>query len=103
MGIDAETSNDPTLMPPVPAVSYAKMKRMQGAAMAIEDARVLSGVLASGTGGDVEEAIAKARTDGIVIERDYRQQRLILFKQVENLLVRRFRQHRRRQIQRCLY
>ncbi len=35
MGIDAETSNDPTLMPPVPAVSYAKMKRMQGAAMAM--------------------------------------------------------------------
>ena len=31
----------------------------------------------AGTGGDVEEAIAKARTDGIVIERDYRQQRLI--------------------------
>ncbi len=32
---------------------------------------------AAGTGGDVEEAIAKARTDGIVIEREYRQQRLI--------------------------
>ncbi len=30
-----------------------------------------------GSGGDVEEAIAKARTDGIVIEREYRQQRLI--------------------------
>ena len=32
---------------------------------------------AAGTGSDVEEAIAKARTDGIVIEREYRQQRLI--------------------------
>ncbi|SHN46687.1 xanthine dehydrogenase family protein molybdopterin-binding subunit [Cryptosporangium aurantiacum] len=31
----------------------------------------------AGTGGDVEAAIAKARTDGIVIEREYRQQRLI--------------------------
>ena len=31
----------------------------------------------AGTGGDVEEAIAKARADGIVIEREYRQQRLI--------------------------
>ncbi len=31
----------------------------------------------AGTGGDTEEAIAKARTDGIVIEREYRQQRLI--------------------------
>ncbi|MCW2849900.1 MAG: xanthine dehydrogenase, molybdenum binding subunit apoprotein [Marmoricola sp.] len=31
----------------------------------------------AGTGGDVEEAIASARTDGIVIEREYRQQRLI--------------------------
>jgi carbon-monoxide dehydrogenase large subunit len=31
----------------------------------------------AGTGGSVEEAIAKARTDGIVIEREYRQQRLI--------------------------
>ncbi|HEY3527870.1 MAG TPA: xanthine dehydrogenase family protein molybdopterin-binding subunit [Nocardioides sp.] len=31
----------------------------------------------SGTGGNVEEAIEKARTDGIVIEREYRQQRLI--------------------------
>lgn len=31
----------------------------------------------AGTGGDVEEAIAKARSDGIVIEREYRQQRLI--------------------------
>src|SRR3954465_6248716 len=31
----------------------------------------------AGTGGDVEEAIAKARTDGVVIEREYRQQRLI--------------------------
>jgi aerobic carbon-monoxide dehydrogenase large subunit len=30
-----------------------------------------------GTGGDVDEAIAKAREDGIVIEREYRQQRLI--------------------------
>ncbi|OFE17150.1 carbon monoxide dehydrogenase [Humibacillus sp. DSM 29435] len=30
-----------------------------------------------GSGGDVEAAIAKARTDGIVIEREYRQQRLI--------------------------
>jgi aerobic carbon-monoxide dehydrogenase large subunit len=30
-----------------------------------------------GTGGDVEEAIAKARDGGIVIEREYRQQRLI--------------------------
>ena len=29
------------------------------------------------TGGDVEAAIDKARTDGIVIEREYRQQRLI--------------------------
>ena len=31
----------------------------------------------AGTGSDAEEAIAKARTDGIVIEREYRQQRLI--------------------------
>jgi carbon-monoxide dehydrogenase large subunit len=31
----------------------------------------------AGTGGSVDEAIAKARTDGIVIEREYRQQRLI--------------------------
>ncbi|WP_310962317.1 xanthine dehydrogenase family protein molybdopterin-binding subunit [Nocardioides terrisoli] len=31
----------------------------------------------AGTGGNVEEAIAKARTDGVVIERDFRQQRLI--------------------------
>ncbi|MBM9459424.1 xanthine dehydrogenase family protein [Nocardioides sp. zg-536] len=31
----------------------------------------------AGTGGDVEAAIAQARTDGIVIEREYRQQRLI--------------------------
>jgi carbon-monoxide dehydrogenase large subunit len=31
----------------------------------------------AGTGGDVEAAIAKARTDGIVLEREYRQQRLI--------------------------
>jgi aerobic carbon-monoxide dehydrogenase large subunit len=31
----------------------------------------------AGTGGDVEEAIQKARSDGIVIEREYRQQRLI--------------------------
>ena len=31
----------------------------------------------AGTGGDVEEAIAAAREDGIVIEREYRQQRLI--------------------------
>ena len=30
-----------------------------------------------GTGGDVDAAIEKARTDGIVIEREYRQQRLI--------------------------
>jgi len=43
----------------------------QGAAMAIEDARVLSGVLASGTGGDVEERLRdfaegrKARTDKV--------------------------------------
>jgi carbon-monoxide dehydrogenase large subunit len=31
----------------------------------------------AGTGGDVDEAIAAARSDGIVIEREYRQQRLI--------------------------
>jgi len=31
----------------------------------------------AGTGGNVEEAIEKARSDGIVIEREYRQQRLI--------------------------
>jgi len=31
----------------------------------------------AGTGGDVEEAIAAARADGIVLEREYRQQRLI--------------------------
>jgi carbon-monoxide dehydrogenase large subunit len=31
----------------------------------------------AGTGGDVEAAIAEARADGIVIEREYRQQRLI--------------------------
>ena len=31
----------------------------------------------AGTGGDVDEAIEKARQDGIVIEREYRQQRLI--------------------------
>ncbi|QDH11113.1 xanthine dehydrogenase family protein [Nocardioides dongxiaopingii] len=31
----------------------------------------------AGTGGNVDEAIAKARTDGVVIEREYRQQRLI--------------------------
>ena len=31
----------------------------------------------AGTGGDVDEAIAKARADGIVIEREYRQQRLV--------------------------
>jgi len=31
----------------------------------------------AGTGGDVDEAIAKARQDGIVIEREFRQQRLI--------------------------
>ncbi|WP_110206538.1 xanthine dehydrogenase family protein molybdopterin-binding subunit [Nocardioides daejeonensis] len=31
----------------------------------------------AGTGGNVEEAIAAARTDGIVIEREFRQQRLI--------------------------
>jgi hypothetical protein len=35
MGIDSESSNDPTLVPPVPAVSFAKMKRMQGAAMSM--------------------------------------------------------------------
>jgi aerobic carbon-monoxide dehydrogenase large subunit len=32
---------------------------------------------AAGTGGSVDEAIEKARADGIVIEREYRQQRLI--------------------------
>jgi carbon-monoxide dehydrogenase large subunit len=31
----------------------------------------------AGTGGNVDEAIEKARNDGIVIEREYRQQRLI--------------------------
>jgi carbon-monoxide dehydrogenase large subunit len=31
----------------------------------------------AGTGGDVDEAIAKARDGGVVIEREYRQQRLI--------------------------
>ena len=31
----------------------------------------------AGTGGNVDEAIEKARGDGIVIEREYRQQRLI--------------------------
>jgi len=31
----------------------------------------------AGTGGNVDEAIEKARVDGIVIEREYRQQRLI--------------------------
>ncbi len=31
----------------------------------------------AGTGTDAEEAIAKARTDGIVLEREFRQQRLI--------------------------
>ena len=31
----------------------------------------------AGTGGSVDEAIARARADGIVIEREYRQQRLI--------------------------
>ncbi|MFP5336556.1 MAG: xanthine dehydrogenase family protein molybdopterin-binding subunit [Actinomycetes bacterium] len=31
----------------------------------------------AGTGGDVEEAIAKARGDGVVIERRFRQQRLV--------------------------
>ncbi|MDX6374403.1 MAG: aerobic carbon-monoxide dehydrogenase large subunit [Nocardioidaceae bacterium] len=31
----------------------------------------------AGTGGNVEDAITKARADGIVIEREYRQQRLI--------------------------
>jgi carbon-monoxide dehydrogenase large subunit len=31
----------------------------------------------AGTGGSVDEAIAQARSDGIVIEREYRQQRLI--------------------------
>ena len=32
---------------------------------------------AAGTGSDVEEAISAARTDGVVIEREFRQQRLI--------------------------
>ncbi len=32
---------------------------------------------AAGTGSDVEDAIAKARTDGVVVEREFRQQRLI--------------------------
>jgi carbon-monoxide dehydrogenase large subunit len=32
---------------------------------------------AQGSGGDVDEAIAKARADGVVIEREYRQQRLV--------------------------
>ncbi len=31
----------------------------------------------AGTGGDVEEAIAKARVDGVVVEKEFRQQRLI--------------------------
>ncbi|HET9498856.1 MAG TPA: xanthine dehydrogenase family protein molybdopterin-binding subunit [Marmoricola sp.] len=31
----------------------------------------------AGTGGNVDEAIDKARTDGVLIEREYRQQRLI--------------------------
>ncbi|MEO8852022.1 MAG: xanthine dehydrogenase family protein molybdopterin-binding subunit, partial [Allobranchiibius sp.] len=31
----------------------------------------------AGTGGDVEDAIATARTEGVVIEREFRQQRLI--------------------------
>ena len=31
----------------------------------------------AGSGGDVEDAIAAARTDGVVIEREFRQQRLI--------------------------
>ncbi|MDH2413455.1 xanthine dehydrogenase family protein molybdopterin-binding subunit [Nocardioides sp. CER19] len=31
----------------------------------------------AGTGGDVDEAIAQAREDGVVLEREYRQQRLI--------------------------
>ncbi len=31
----------------------------------------------AGTGGDVEQAIAEARANGVVIEREYRQQRLI--------------------------
>ena len=31
----------------------------------------------AGTGGDVEEAIAAARTDGVVVERRFRQQRLV--------------------------
>ena len=31
----------------------------------------------AGTGGDVEDAIATARTDGVVVEREFRQQRLI--------------------------
>jgi carbon-monoxide dehydrogenase large subunit len=32
---------------------------------------------AEGTGGDVEQAITQARTDGVVVEREFRQQRLI--------------------------
>ncbi len=32
---------------------------------------------AAGTGTDVEDAIAKARTDGVVVEREFRQQRMI--------------------------
>lgn len=32
---------------------------------------------AAGTGGDVDEAIAKARVDGVVVERRFRQQRLV--------------------------
>ena len=31
----------------------------------------------AGTGGNVEDAISKARTDGVVVEREFRQQRLI--------------------------
>ncbi len=31
----------------------------------------------AGTGGDIEEAISQARADGVLIEREYRQQRLI--------------------------
>ncbi len=34
LGIEAQTSHDPTLMPPISAVNYAKMKRMQAAFMA---------------------------------------------------------------------
>ncbi len=47
----------------------------------------------AGTGGDVDEAIAEARADGIVIEREYRQQRLIpAFMEPRSVVV---RPHRR--------